>query len=66
MIDLSIYILLEIKSMAKNSFYSRFLGKNAAWDMISNARETNRAEKIISDSWTRCYKTKQRLANKTE
>ena len=57
MIDSSIYLLSEIKSIAKNSFYSRFPDKNAAWAMILNARETNQAEKIISVSLTRCYKT---------
>ena len=57
MIDSSIYLLLEIKSIAKNSFYSRFSDKNAAWAMSLNARETNQAEKIISVSLTRCYKT---------
>ena len=53
MFDLSTYL----QSMAKNSFYSRFPDKNAAWAMSLNARETNQAEKIISVSWTRCYKT---------
>ena len=43
--------------MAKTSFYSRFSDKNPAWAMILNARETNQAEKIISVSLTRCYKT---------
>ena len=43
--------------MAKISFYSRFPDKNAAWAMSLNARETNQAEKIISVSLTRCYKT---------
>ena len=60
MIDSSIYLLLEIKSIAKNSFYSRFPkfpDKNAAWAMSLNARKTNQAEKIISVSFTRCYKT---------
>ena len=57
MIDLSIYLLSEIKSMAKNAFYSRFPGKNAAWAMSLNAGRQNQAEKIISVSWTRCYKT---------
>ena len=56
MIDLSIYILSEIKSMTKNSFYSRFPDKNAAWAMSLNEQETNQAEKITSVSWTRCYK----------
>ena len=55
--DLSIYLLSEIKSMAKNAFYSRFPDKNAVWAMSLNARETNLAEKIISVSWTLCYKT---------
>ena len=57
MTDSSIYLLFEIKSIAKNSFYSRFPDKNAAWAMSLNARETNQAEKIISVSLTRCYKT---------
>ena len=60
MIDSPIYLLLEIKSIAKNSFYSRFPvnpDKNAAWATSLNARETNQAEKIISVSLTRCYKT---------
>ena len=57
MIDSLIYLLSEIKSMAKTSFYSRFPDKNAACAKILNARETNQAEKIISVSLTRCYKT---------
>ena len=60
MIDSSIYLLSERKSMAKTSFYSRFPDNNAAWamnGMILNAPETNQAEKIISVSLTRCYKT---------
>ena len=57
MIDSSISLLLEIKSMTKNIFYSRFPDKNAAWAMSLNAQETNEAEKIISVSLTRCYKT---------
>ena len=57
MIDWSIYLLSEIKSMGKINFYSRFPDKNAAWAMSLNARETNQAEKIISVSLTRCYKT---------
>ena len=52
-----IYLLSEVKSIAKNSFYSRFPDKNAARTMCLNARETNQAEKIISVSLTRCYKT---------
>ena len=46
--------------MAKTSFYSRFPDKNtsnAVLAMSLNARETNQAEKIISVSWTRCYKS---------
>ena len=57
MIDLSIYLLSKIKSMTKNSFYSRFPDKNAAWVMSLNAWQTNQAEKIISVSITRYYKT---------
>ena len=57
MIGSSIYLLSEIKSIAKNSFYSRFPDNNAAWAMSLKARETNQAEKIISVSLTRCYKT---------
>ena len=55
--DSSIYLPSEIKSMAKNSIYSRFPDKNAAWAMSLNALETNQAEKIIPVSLTRCYKT---------
>ena len=55
MIDSSIYLLSEIKSMAKNSFY--FPDKNAAGAMSLNALETNQAEKTIPVSLTRCYKT---------
>ena len=50
MIDLSIYLLSEIKSMAKSAFYSSFPDKNAAWAMSLNAQEMNQAEKIISVS----------------
>ena len=57
MIDSSIYLLSEIKSMDKNSFYSRFPDKNDAWAMSWNALETNQAEKIDPVSLTRCYKT---------
>ena len=57
MIDSSIYLLSKIKSMVKNSFYSRFPDKNAAWAMSLNALETNQAEKIIPVSLTPCYKT---------
>ena len=40
--------------MAKDSFYSRFPDKNAAWAMSLNALETNQAENNIP-VW--CYKT---------
>ena len=57
MIDLSIYLLSEKKSVAKSSFYSRFPDNNAAWAMSLIGRETDQAEEIISVSLSRCYKT---------
>ena len=57
MIDLSIYLLLEIKSMAKIYLIPWFPDNNAAWAMSFIGRKTDQAEEIISVSLSRCFKT---------